>query len=271
MKTLKLIAIAIAITVGVKAYGFGSLGHATVAKIAENHLTETTKAEIAKYLNGQSITEVASWMDQVRRTPEYSHTSGWHSASIDKDGKVRIFSKKKAKFTAGIKEIHPQMANGGYKQLSDSAVATNLKLLVHMIGDVHCPSHTCFEGEGQNFEITVNGQNIAFHKFWDSGIMHLTKESKFEKYAKRLDTMSEAEIVELQKGKCYDWIRENAAICKPLYEIMTPGAEFNDEEGKKFVADMQKIEDLQLQKAGYRLARVLNEIFDPEVTPQRFL
>lgn len=270
MKKLRFIALLFAASVAAKGFAFGQLGHATVAKIAENHLTETTKSVLSKYLDGQSITQIASWQDRVAQDPAYKHTKAWHSASIDKEGKVRIFKKGKWSLTQGMKETYLPMLNQGWKQMTDSAVAVNIKLLVHMTGDVHCPAHSGFEVHSQKFEFNVDGKPFAFHKFWDSGIMHLAKEPGFEKYAARLDTWTPEQIAEVQKGKLYDWIRANAKIAEPLYDTLTPGAEFNGDEAKKLITDMRAIEDLQLQKAGYRLARVLNELFDPAVAPQRF-
>ncbi len=269
MTKLRFTTILFAAAVALNGFAFGKLGHATVAKIAENHLTEATKTQLNKYLDGKSIAEIASWQDAVRETPEYKHTGKWHSAAIDKDGNVRIFNPKKWGLTKGMESIYTPMLNNGWKQMTDSAVAVHIKLLVHMTGDMHCPSHSGFEAHTQKFEFSVNGNTQAFHKFWDSGIMGLAKEPGYEKYAQKLDTFSTTEIANVQRGKLNEWILENAAIMEPLYTILTPDAVFEGEAATKLITDMSGIENRQIQKAGYRLARVLNEIFDPAVTPQQ--
>ena len=53
------------------AWSFGRVGHDAVAYIAECNLTPTAKATVEKYLDGKSIVYYASWMDNIRLTPEY--------------------------------------------------------------------------------------------------------------------------------------------------------------------------------------------------------
>ncbi|MBR0340318.1 MAG: S1/P1 Nuclease, partial [Alistipes sp.] len=48
------------------AYGWGRLGHSTIAKIAEDYLTPKAKKTIDNYLNGQSIIHYASYPDDYR-------------------------------------------------------------------------------------------------------------------------------------------------------------------------------------------------------------
>ena len=48
------------------ASAWGRLGHATVAKIAENHLTKKAKKQITEYLHGESIVKWASYADDAK-------------------------------------------------------------------------------------------------------------------------------------------------------------------------------------------------------------
>jgi len=57
---------------------WGGTGHKTVAKIAENHLTLNTKGAVKALLGDQSMSDVASWADQLRNDPSYSNTGSWH-------------------------------------------------------------------------------------------------------------------------------------------------------------------------------------------------
>ena len=53
------------LTVG-SAAAWGRIGHATVAKIAENHLTKRAKKQITKYLHGESIVKWATYADDSK-------------------------------------------------------------------------------------------------------------------------------------------------------------------------------------------------------------
>ena len=48
-----------------QAQGWGRLGHATIAEIAQRHLTPAARANIEKYTHGTPLAEYASWMDEV--------------------------------------------------------------------------------------------------------------------------------------------------------------------------------------------------------------
>ena len=64
-----------------------------------------------------------------------------------------------------------KVENGGYKNMTDSAVAVSIKILVHLIGDMHCPGHNFFEDKSQNVYFYLDGdQKYKFHKFFDGGL-----------------------------------------------------------------------------------------------------
>ena len=48
------------------AFGWGRKGHATMAKIAQNHLTKTTQKRVAEILQGTPLVAIASYCDDYR-------------------------------------------------------------------------------------------------------------------------------------------------------------------------------------------------------------
>ena len=54
--------------------GWGRLGHATIAEIAERHLTPAARANIERYTHGTPLAAYSSWMDEVVNTPPYKET-----------------------------------------------------------------------------------------------------------------------------------------------------------------------------------------------------
>lgn len=66
MKRLLLIAAFAALTSAQGAFAWGRLGHAAVARLAEQHLTKKAKANLEKLLDGRSIVYYASWMDDYK-------------------------------------------------------------------------------------------------------------------------------------------------------------------------------------------------------------
>ena len=66
MKKLLFLILSTVVLGAMPAYGWGRLGHATIAKIAEDHLTPKAKKCIDNYLNGKSIIHYASYPDDYR-------------------------------------------------------------------------------------------------------------------------------------------------------------------------------------------------------------
>lgn len=252
----------LAVLLSINAYGFGKVGHATVAKIAERHLTPSAKTNIDKYLNGESIGNLGSWMDQVRKQDAYIHTDGWHTAAFDKNNR-HIITPKKKKIYLGITSEIDKVKDGGYKNMTDSAVAVAIKLIVHMGGDMHCPSHIKFANHPQDkINFTVNGMEFQFHRFFDVGILNISRPNwTADQYVELLDTLNDKEIADVQQGEISEWIDDHGAKMINLYSVFTPGKVFDGDEAREMVQKYHKLEERQLQIAGYRLAKLLNSIF----------
>ena len=65
MKRLLLVCTAVLLACGTS-YGWARVAHATVAKIAENHLSPKAKRMLDKYLDGKSISYYASYADDYK-------------------------------------------------------------------------------------------------------------------------------------------------------------------------------------------------------------
>ena len=72
----------------------------------------------------------AKWMDDYRHTPQYKFTSKWHVLNVDKDLNY-YHNEKDGDAIYGIKEAIKVLKN--YKGMPDSAVAVNLKHLIHLV------------------------------------------------------------------------------------------------------------------------------------------
>lgn len=259
------IALAVSLVIGcaASALAFGRIGHDAVAYIAECNLTPTAKATIEKYLDGKSIVYYASWMDNIRLTPEYHHTDGWHSASVDAEGKHKLWKDRYMAYV-GINNEMDKVEDGKYKEMTDSAVAVSIKLLVHMVGDMHCPGHTFFEDLSQNRYFYLNGEKYKFHKFWDTAIFDLSHKWYYVDYQYQLDRCSKGERESITEGSLVDWIEDNAQTLRPIYDVLTPERRFDKAETSALILEMGEVAENQVLKAGYRLAHVLNSVFDPE-------
>ena len=64
---------------------WGKIGHRVVGKIAETIITEKTKNEINKILDGESIAMVSTWADEKRSDPKFDKYGIWHYVNMPLD------------------------------------------------------------------------------------------------------------------------------------------------------------------------------------------
>lgn len=133
--------------------GWGREGHETIAKIAERNLTKRAKKRIEKYLGGHSIVYYAKWMDEYRKTPEYAFTDGWHTAPVDArlHYSDELLNPKRGNAIYGLESAIRILEN--YREQSDSTVAVNLKYVIHLVGDMHCPAHIKYATHDMKYDV----------------------------------------------------------------------------------------------------------------------
>lgn len=257
--------------------------HKLIAIIAESHLTAEAKSATERYL-GSPIYDHASWMDEVpvwtkNYTPGWEQTSWWHMATVDRVAKSRYrISDKRA--STGDGDLYPNLVKcidnlKNYRNLTDSAVVVNLKCVVHMVGDMHCPAHIfytefedCFprvvDGKKirrhDQMRIYYNGERISSHRVWDGmSIKEIWPEygSDFEKFRIALDTASPCKRKRVCKGTIEEWVLQNAKDVRYIYDDLTPNCRID----REYLLDNQKLSKQQCLRASYRLAYILNECF----------
>ena len=251
-----------AIMVAERAMAWGGQGHRISAYIAELHLTPEAKAKCRYYLK-HSLPYFASWMDYWRTVPPFRETHYWHMSTVDANyvpvGKPGYPTRDAAYQT---ERILKEMGKGKYKKMSDSMVMVNLKVLVHMVPDMHCPSHTGYPRSAGNKvgPIMVKGQSYAMHKFWDASPYILHPDWDIIRYAKEIDLLSPKKVKKMQKGNATKWAISNAYKMEDSYKLWVEGDEFTQLNAKE-VRAIEEHTFEALVKGGYRLAAVLNAIF----------
>lgn len=283
---LKFIALIVAIFgFSVASYGW-AWTHKLIAYMAVRNCTETTKAQLDRYLD-VPLADISLWMDVYRdadwggmdwsEAPEYIlGTTYWHMFSIDKDGKVMMESGRKDDNGNGFPFLAKAIENlNNYKELSDSAVVINLKYITHLIGDSHCPAHFYYanmptDSKGQSgldsrwgFENgSYNGKTDSYHGLFDRAgeRIHPEFNQKLKPYAEHIDTMSVASRKKIIEGTLKDWIDESGSRCWEIYQWgWKPGNKYDD----SFYTEHGAFIMYQIQASAYRLAHVLNVAFDP--------
>ena len=240
------------------AFAWGREAHEVIAKIAENNLKPGVKKKIESYL-GHSIVYYAKWMDEYRYTPEYNFTDAWHSCNVDEQ--LKYVPRSKGDFIHGLDYATGNLRE--YRSLSDSAVAFNIKIIVHLIGDMHCPAHIKYQGRDASFKVKFGGDYIKprvdarIHDVWDYYAIQSCRIFSSTEYAEELDRMSSREKKAIVEGTYIDWLGDNAERCLLQFELAHPDERLKQD----FINAAMPLIETQMLYAGYRLAYVLNSLF----------
>lgn len=243
------------------ALGWGREGHETIAKIAERNLTKKARKRIEKYLGGHSIVYYAKWMDEYRHTPEYGFTSGWHVVPVNEE--LRYEDALLGKGGNAIYGLEQAIENlRDYRSLTDSAVAVNIRYLLHLVGDMHCPAHILYTTHNMRYEVQFEDKYHRPHRFnihsvWDNEIITTARIWSVGEWAAELDRATQAEKRAMTAGTPRDWLHDNALTCEVQFEWAKPEARL----GQDFLNRAVLLVERQILHAGYRLARLLNELF----------
>jgi len=253
MKRILLGIFAFFIAVGL--ISWGRTGHSTIGLIAANHLNAKAKAGVAALLSGQSLADVASWADDNRDRS----TADWHYINVETglsfdEFKQQVESKQDV-YTALVK----QEAILADEKAGNEERAIALKYVVHFVGDIHQPMHVSrAEDKGGNtIQVRYDGKGTNLHSLWDTKMLEHGGLGP-EQLAPQFDKASPQEIAKWQGDQQIVWAWESYRISSELYsEIEKNGTEIGE---AYYKAHMPIVED-RIERAGIRLAGVLNSIF----------
>ena len=120
-----------------RALAWGPKGHDVVAYIAECNLTPEAAEKIDKILGGASMVYWANWLDSASHTPEYAYTATWHYANVDEGFTYETMTKNPdGDIVQTLDRIVAELKGG---QLDPAQEQLYLKMLIHLVGDLHQP------------------------------------------------------------------------------------------------------------------------------------
>ena len=240
------------------AFAWGREGHEVIARIAENNLKPGVRKKVESYL-GHSIVYYAKWMDEYRHTPEYKFTHPWHSCVVAEN--LNYVPQSGGDAIYGLTYATENLAD--YRHLSDSAVAVNIKYIVHLVGDMHCPAHIKYQGRDADFKVKFGGDyiqprvNARIHSVWDYYAIQSCRIFSSSEYAEELDRLSSREKKAIAEGTYVDWLHDNAERCLLQFDLAYPDAALKQD----FINAAMPLIETQMLYAGYRLAYLLNTLF----------
>lgn len=242
------------------AMAWGQKGHDVTAALAERHLTPTTAAAINELLDGKSIVYWSNWLDNASHTPEYAYSKTWHYKNIDAGQNYDAVPP----FETGdvLTAIAAQSEILRSPDATKEQKALALKILVHLVGDLHQPMHMGHASDlgGNRVNVKFFNSNANLHGIWDSSLLEAGHKWSYTEWVDQIDRVSPEELEEILAGSHIDWGRECVQIATAVYDATPADSRISYDEVAKWTPVIEK----QLLRGGRRLALVLNTIFDPE-------
>lgn len=249
-----LIALLCILFASLNCFGWGATGHRVTGYIAAKYLNKKAKKEMERILGGQSLAMVATWMDEVRSDTAYDYTADWHWVTIP-DGQTYDAAEKNKNGDV-IQVIERLIAELKSGKLKGEKEVEAIKMLIHLIGDIHQPLHVGrgTDRGGNNIRVMWFRADSNLHRIWDSDMIDDTKLS-YTELGESLRKPSDAEFREWKNTNVRDWANESVVLRDAVYRYK------HDKLGYEYSYQNLHLVRQRLLQAGVRIANVLNEIY----------
>lgn len=249
-----IVSLVVLICLSFTSFGWGPTGHRATGWVAQKYLSKKARKAIDKLLAGQSLAMASTWMDEVRSDSTYNYMTDWHWVTIP-FGQTYEQSEKNPNGDI-IQTIERVIAELKSKKLNAQEQAQRIRILVHLIGDIHQPLHVGGKNDKGGNDVKVNWFRTEsnLHRVWDSDMIDDTKLS-YTELAQSLDKPTEAQLKNWQHSNVRQWATESQSYKDQVYDID------NGRLGYRYSYLYFPIVRDRLLQAGVRLAGVLNEIY----------
>lgn len=240
---------------------WGVEGHRVVGQIADSYTSKKAKREISKILGTESIAMSSNWADFVKSDPAYNYLYNWHfinfkaglntdqvQAYLDSDTATDAYTK--------INFLAAQLKN---KQLTQENKQLYLRVLIHLVGDIHQPMHTGRPDDlgGNKIKVMWFNEPKNLHQVWDDQLISFQQLS-YTEYTDVINFTTKEQRAQWQQEPVSKWVIDSYQLAEKIYaDIKQPDQRLDYKYNYNYVALLNQ----QLLKGGVHLAGMLNEIF----------
>ncbi|MCB4797285.1 S1/P1 nuclease [Neotamlana laminarinivorans] len=235
---------------------WGPTGHRVVGEIAEKHLSRKAKRKINKLLKNQSLAFVSTYADEIKSDKKYNKFYSWHYINMPFEESYETAIKNPdGDLVTGINKCISVIKD---ENSSNNDKAFYLKLLIHLVGDLHQPMHVGLKEDkgGNDIKVQWHYKDSNLHRVWDSDMIEEFNMS-YDELADNAELLNKTDIKNLQEGSVVDWVNETHELAKIVYK----SAELNENLRYRYSYNNFTTVRKQLQIAGIRLAKILNDLF----------
>jgi hypothetical protein len=235
-------------------FGWGQTGHRAVGLIAEKHLSKKARKNINRILGNQSLAMASTWMDEIKSDSTFDYMSEWHWVTVP-DGMTYEQSEKNKNgdIIATLERIITELKS---KKLSPTEEVQRIKILVHLVGDIHQPLHVGIGSDqgGNKVKVMWFRADSNLHRVWDSDMID-DKNLSYSELAEWIGAPNPTNLATWQKASVRAWANESMTYRKQVYDYG------DGKMGYHYSYKYFDVVKLRIQQGGVRLASVLNEIY----------
>lgn len=240
-----------------RAFAWGPKGHDIVAYIAECKLSPQAAERVEQALGGHSMVYFANWLDSASHTPEFAYTKTWHYANINEGFTYQTMDKNpNGDVVQAINQIVSDLKSN---KLSPEEEEIKLKMLIHLVGDIHCPMHAGHLSDrgGNSVPVYFFNRETNLHSIWDSSLPEAAHKWSYTEWQNQIDRLPAVDVVPNESGTPIDWLQESFAVCQDIYRSTPAGSTVSYD----YISKYTPIVEQQLLRGGHRLAGLLNDIY----------
>ena len=260
IKKIKLIVITFCFSIPSMAW-WGATGHRIIGEIAESYLTPKAKAAIRQILGTESMAMASNWADFIKSDSNFDYLSPWHYSDVKQGLNFNEFKNELQHDTTAnaynkLNFLVKELKN---KQLPAEKKLMYLRLVIHIVGDIHQPLHVGQPQDlgGNKIKVLWFGDSTNLHSVWDDKLIEFQKLS-YTEYTDAINHTSLKQKTDWQKQPMIEWFFETYQLAGKIYAgINRPVPRLTYRYNFEYIDQLNQ----QLLKAGVHLAGLLNEIF----------
>lgn len=258
MKIKRFLTVVMALAVANASFAWGPKGHAVIADIASHHISDRVAEKVDKVLMGETMVDVSSWMDGIRKIPKYEHTYTWHFVNVDEGYTYETMPKEpKGDVYTQLNHVVERLKSG---TLSAEDQRDYLRYLIHMVGDMHCPMHAGHRSDlgGNTVPVKWFGAPTNLHSIWDSKLVDSCRPWSYSEWTANIDrNLTKEDIARITDPSIRQWMQETLDLCPKIYADTPAEGNYSYDYCDKYTPVVKQ----QFLKGGLRLAKLLNEIY----------
>ena len=260
-KILKTLIVGVfSVLISYNAGAWGMQGHRIVGEIAYFHLNAKAKKEIQQILGNEPMAMASNWPDFIKSDTAYKYLNAWHYVDVEQHLSFLPMRDSLKTDTASnaYNKINFLVEKLKNRSLSLKEKQMYLRLLIHIVGDVHQPFHVGRKGDrgGNDIKVSWFGEPSNMHKIWDEELIEY-QELSYTEYVNVINFVTPQQKKDWQSSPIEQWFFESYEISEKIHDDVKPGDKLSYNYNFKYVQTLNQ----QLLKGGVRLAGLLNEIF----------